>query len=538
MLGSEQQGMNATNGLNAIDSIVRQTAGNKDALKRLIQAGIITEMQGVLAGMRADEISKSGMIGKGNMPSVAEQVLNAKPPPPPAPPPIPPQGGMPPQMGAPAPQMPMPPQGMAGGGLAALPVPDDMFNSSMGDSDTQQYDGGGLVAFAGGGGYGNFKNAIIGQESGGDYKAYNTKSRAMGKYQIMPATAASLARRLGLGYHPELMTSDSDEARSYQEALGEAATKEAWNYGGGDISKAAAYYQGGPNTKGWGKDNAKYRKDIERRMGGLGPNARFTGSDPTSVPDVASVADNFELFQSLLGKRDTKARDAYLAAVGIDPEQSKKDKDRDLGYALLAASQAFNRPGPFLSNLGSALSAMGEPLREGEKSRKAEKLAGLKAAAEIENEDYQDRRSLLAPAAALSAEQLRLRGDALTRKQRAGEFDRELAAKADQSAAEIQGRIDIARIKPPALDTRESYARDLYADYKLRNERGQLFINGKRIPAKVLSDVEIQTLAWQKVLKDMPYGQSQTGGVDPTTGLPTLGGGASAGNTVDFSSLK
>jgi hypothetical protein len=459
MLGSEQQGLNAANGLNAIDGIVRQTAGNKDTIKRLIQARVISEMQGVLAGMRADEISKSGMIGKGNMPSVAEQVLNAKPPPPPAPPPAPPpmlpQGSMPPQMGAPAPQMPMPPQGMASGGLASLPVPDDMFNSSMGDSDTQHYDTGGLVSFADGGGYGNFKNAIIGQESGGDYKAHNTKSGAMGKYQIVPATAASLARRLGLSYRPELMTSDSPEGQKYQEALGEAATKEAWDYGGGDISKAAAYYQGGPNTKGWGKDNAKYRKDIERRMGSLGPNARFTGSDPTSVPDVASVADNFELFQSLLGKRDTKARDAYLAAVGIDPEQSKKDKDRDLGYALLAASQAFNKPGPFLSNLGSALSAMGEPLREGEKSRKAEKLAGLKAAAEIENEDYQDRRSLLAPAATLSAEQLRLREGALTRKQHAGEFTTEMQERRDAAAMQLQNALEIAKIKvnPSDFDT-------------------------------------------------------------------------------------
>jgi len=40
--------------------------------------------------------------------------------------------------------------GFADGGVASLPVPDDMFNSSVGDSDMQQYADGGMVAFAAG----------------------------------------------------------------------------------------------------------------------------------------------------------------------------------------------------------------------------------------------------------------------------------------------------------------------------------------------------------------------------------------------------
>jgi hypothetical protein len=372
-----------------------------------------------------------------------------------------------PQMGASAPEMidnpqgidqPYTPQGMADGGLAALSIPDDMFNSSVGDSDTQHYDDGGLVAFASGGGYDAFKRAIIQQESGGRYGVPNAQgSGAMGIGQIMPDTAKALARRLGLPYNPALLAGTGREAREYQDALTEAATQEAWKYGRGDVSKAAAYYQAGPNKKGWGKDNAQYRKDIARRMGepDTGPYAKATGSDPAAVPDVASVADNFELFQSLLGKRDTKARDAQLAAIGIDPEQSKKDKDRDLGYALLAASQAFSKPGPFLSNVTGALGAMAEPLREGEKSRKAEKLAGLKAAADAEREDYEDRRSLLAPAAALSTEQLRIREGALKRKQEGAQFDAELQARRDTLSAQLQNALDIAKIKvnPSDFDT-------------------------------------------------------------------------------------
>jgi hypothetical protein len=144
-----------------------------------------------------------------------------------------------------------------------------------------------------------------------------------------------------------------------------------------------------------------------------------------------------------------------LASVNISPEQDKKSKDRDLGYALIAASQAFTNPGPIGANIGKAFAAMAEPLREGEKEREAKKFAGLKAAAEAENEDYQDRRSLLSPAAALYADQMRGREAALGRKQRGEEFSAELQARRDLAAAELQNRIDTAKIKlnPSDFDT-------------------------------------------------------------------------------------
>jgi hypothetical protein len=499
MLGSEQHGLNAANGLNAIDSIVRQTAGNKDTIKRLIQTGVISEMQGVLAGMRADEISKAGMLNKGNMPTVAQQVLSPQPPQSMAPP-APPQMGVPsapPPMPPQAPQDMQAPQGMADGGLAALPVPDDMFNSAVGDSDTQQYAPGGIVAFANGGGASEDSPL-------GPWFAEQVKTMFPGATITSMGRTAEHNRKVGgvkNSYH--LTNNAIDVVPPKGMSLTEFGTALKQHFGPGIDTIF--------NSKGH-FDHVHLEPGGKYSAATTGPMARQTGDNPTAVPDIASIADNFELFQNLLGKRDTKARDALLASVNISPEQEKKDKDRDLGYALLAASQAFSRPGPFLSNVTGALGAMAEPLQEGEKSRKAEKLAGLKAAAEAENEDYQDRRSLLSPAAALYAEQMRGREAALGRKQHGEEFSAELQTRRDIAAAELQNRIDTAKIKLNPSDF------DTMLEIQLHGTPEQKAAMDAALKAKAQAQAQAQ-------LGMIP------GAVDGQAGVPGAG-------VVDFSSLK
>ena len=118
------------------------------------------------------------------------------------------------------------------------------------------------------GNFGTFSKAIIGQESGGRYGVANTEgSGARGIGQIMPDTAKSLSRKLGVPYRPDLLAGTSPEAQQYQNTLTNAALQEAWNYGGGDVRKAAAYYFAGPDRKGWGPKTRRYGDDIVRRMG-------------------------------------------------------------------------------------------------------------------------------------------------------------------------------------------------------------------------------------------------------------------------------
>lgn len=117
--------------------------------------------------------------------------------------------------------------------------------------------------------FASFKQAIIGQESGGRYGVPNAEgSGAMGLGQIMPETAKAISARLGLAYRPDLLSGTGPEARAYQDKLTHAATEEAWKFGGGDPRKAAAYYFAGPDRSGWGQRTRQYGDDIVRRMRG------------------------------------------------------------------------------------------------------------------------------------------------------------------------------------------------------------------------------------------------------------------------------
>jgi soluble lytic murein transglycosylase-like protein len=117
-------------------------------------------------------------------------------------------------------------------------------------------------------GFDAFKSAIIGQESGGRYGVPNAQgSGAMGIGQVMPGTARVLADRLGLPYRPDLMGGTSPAARQYQDAITEAAAREAWQAGGGDPRTAAMYYHGGSNRRVWGPKTRRYASEVLARLG-------------------------------------------------------------------------------------------------------------------------------------------------------------------------------------------------------------------------------------------------------------------------------
>jgi hypothetical protein len=83
----------------------------------------------------------------------------------------------------------------------------------------------------------------------------------------MPATAQTLATRLGLPWRPDLMAGTHGDARSYQDAITAAAQDEAWKAGHGDARTAAMYYFGGSDRGKWGAKTHAYGNDILRRMG-------------------------------------------------------------------------------------------------------------------------------------------------------------------------------------------------------------------------------------------------------------------------------
>lgn len=156
--------------LQSPEQIAKEYGGNKQKIAQAMQMGIVDPTAGTLAGMFIDRMRSAQVQEAANPPTVAQQVFAPPPPPgmPPGPPmgappqggpPAPPMGGMspaPPMGGGmpPAPPMgapPTPPMGMADGGLAALPIPDQMFDEPTNGGFDDGYANGGIVAFADGG---------------------------------------------------------------------------------------------------------------------------------------------------------------------------------------------------------------------------------------------------------------------------------------------------------------------------------------------------------------------------------------------------
>lgn len=141
--------------LQSPESIAKEYGGNKQKIAQAMQMGILDPTAGTLAGMFIDRMRSAQMQEQAPQQTVAQQVFNPQPPAPPPPPPggAPPPGGLgatAPAMQAgmapppPGPPMGGPPPGMAMGGIASLPIPDQMFD----EPDNGGYAGGGLVAFA------------------------------------------------------------------------------------------------------------------------------------------------------------------------------------------------------------------------------------------------------------------------------------------------------------------------------------------------------------------------------------------------------
>ena len=166
--------------LQSPEQIAKDYGGNKQKIAEAMQMGIVDPTAGTIAGMFIDRMRAAAQAEQAPQQTVAEQVFA-----PPAPmggigmpaPPAPPMGGigMPPapdgasaglgatpeaaqmqaampEMGAPdmaPPEMAMEeaPMGMAEGGIAALPIPDTMFD----EPNNGSYADGGIVAFAAGG---------------------------------------------------------------------------------------------------------------------------------------------------------------------------------------------------------------------------------------------------------------------------------------------------------------------------------------------------------------------------------------------------
>lgn len=150
--------------------------------------------------------------------------------------------------------------------------------------------------------------AIVQQESGGNYAAVNRETGALGAYQVMPATAKTLAGRLGIAWNPALMASNSTEGRAYQDRIGQAAIQEAIDASGGDPATMAAYYHGGSDRSKWGPRTQQYAREVVARLGGGQGGAQAVASVPKAPKEGPAQA------------RQMTTQE--VQAAGLDPAQS------------------------------------------------------------------------------------------------------------------------------------------------------------------------------------------------------------------------
>jgi hypothetical protein len=96
----------------------------------------------------------------------------------------------------------------------------------------------------------NFLHAISGRESGGNYKARNPDSGALGKYQIMPGNVGPWSRQI-LGY--SITPQQFYASPKYQEQIAQGMLRQYYNqYGPGGA--AVAWYAGPGTASKWMKN--------------------------------------------------------------------------------------------------------------------------------------------------------------------------------------------------------------------------------------------------------------------------------------------
>lgn len=547
--------------IQAPENIAKEYAGNKQRIAEAARMGVIDPTAAVLAGMFIDRMRSAQSQEGLNPPTVAQQVMGGAPPAPPAPslpagglgasppaaPPMAPPMGMPPEMGMAPPMPEAPPMGMADGGLAVLPVPDTMFD----EPDNGGYAGGGIVAFADGGGIDleRLRRALLAQESGGDYGIKNKQgSPAMGGYQFMPDTARALAKRLGIEYRPDLLLGDkgrSKEGIAYQERLMDEQMKDILAFSGGDLGRAAAFHFAGPNEKGWGAKTRKYQQDILRRYSGT--------KDDGTLPER-----NVETSEGRRGLHDdmyalAKERFAGLPDSGLDeleayyrkeldPETQRKERKEDMWMALaqLGANMAASNSPFFLQAAGEAIAATMPGVQASKKERKAAERDARKGLREVLGLERDEQKEVLAYAKDLTVAELRSEESQIERETRINEAkvqrEHDFAVMREEQRNAMARIAETAKVQGAANNTEPERHRAAWRQVLLDRVKQGVPIygpDGKLIVFKKMpSGSELDLLAGQLALKDLGLKNSGTG-LETSLALRSSGGGGAQPAVVD-----
>ena len=497
------------------EAIAKQYGGNKQKIAQAMQLGIIDPTAGTLAGMFIDRMRAAAQAEQAPQQTVAQQVFA-----PPAPPQqqMPQQQQMPPQappqagLGATPPAGQAPPMGMAaggmvafadGGGLPSLQVPDDMFNSSLGNSgDDQQYADGGIVSFAAGSpGMLDLYDDVEQQESGGNQNAVSPAG-ARGVMQLMPGTMKDPG--FGVPTMAELRARGLSEEAANR-LVGQKYLEAMYKKYGNKTTALMAYNWGPDNTDKWlasGADPKKVpsetRDYVKSVMGGNAAPASAPATGGTRVPTLANYVEpdltkDLEsdavagmAFYDKYAPQTRKAADMLTKEADrlSDPATVKKQERDDKWMAL--AEFGFKLAGSnspyFLQAVGEAANATLPGMKADKKEREARRLDAIKMYAQAEGITNEMASKRVTAGMSYAKDKLEIK-------------DRSIARVADiaKAAANDATQIEVANInRDSALDVaKENVKGQIDASEKLSNaERLKLQAQLAKIPQQATENVD------------------------------------------------
>ena len=497
------------------EAIAKQYGGNKQKIAQAMQLGIIDPTAGTLAGMFIDRMRAAAQAEQAPQQTVAQQVFA-----PPAPPQqqMPQQQQMPPQappqagLGATPPAGQAPPMGMAaggmvafadGGGLPSLQVPDDMFNSSLGNSgDDQQYADGGIVSFAAGSpGMLDLYDDVEQQESGGNQNAVSPAG-ARGVMQLMPGTMKDPG--FGVPTMAELRARGLSEEAANR-LVGQKYLEAMYKKYGNKTTALMAYNWGPGNTDKWLASGAdpkevpsETRDYVKSVMGGNAAPASAPATGGTRVPTLANYVEpdltkDLEsdavagmAFYDKYAPQTRKAADMLTKEADrlSDPATVKKQERDDKWMAL--AEFGFKLAGSnspyFLQAVGEAANATLPGMKADKKEREARRLDAIKMYAQAEGITNEMASKRVTAGMSYAKDKLEIK-------------DRSIARVADiaKAAANDATQIEVANInRESALDVaKENVRGQIDASEKLSNaERLKLQAQLAKIPQQATENVD------------------------------------------------
>ena len=132
--------------------------------------------------------------------------------------------------------------------------------------------------------------ALVAQESGGRAGVLGPQTRygqAIGRTQMLPATAREMAQRVGVPFDEGMLRGTTPEAAAYQDRLGLEYLKQGFEQTG-NMRDALRYYHGGPDRRLWGPKTQAYSEEVLARLGG---GQELPSVNPTSaaIPAAGNV---------------------------------------------------------------------------------------------------------------------------------------------------------------------------------------------------------------------------------------------------------